>query len=45
MNEDFYIQSALDVLLKDEIVTEGDVVVFTAGAPIDETDRKIGFDF
>jgi pyruvate kinase len=40
MNEDFYIKNALDILLKDEIVTTGDVVVFTAGAPIDEINRK-----
>lgn len=40
MNEDFYIKSALEILIKDEIVTTGDVVVFTAGAPIDEINRK-----
>lgn len=40
MHEDFYIKRATEILLGNDIITRGDVVVFTAGAPIDETDRK-----
>jgi pyruvate kinase len=40
MNEEYYIKKATDILLRDSIVNTGDVIVFTAGAPIDETDRK-----
>ena len=40
MNEEFYINRATELLKGDNIISTGDVVVFTAGAPIDETDRK-----
>jgi pyruvate kinase len=40
MNEEYYIKKATEILLKENIVNTGDVVVFTAGAPIDEIDRK-----
>lgn len=40
MDEDFYIKRAVKILKADKIISKGDVVVFTAGAPIDETDRK-----
>ena len=40
MNEDYYIKRATEILLEKDIITKGDVVVFTAGAHIDETDRK-----
>jgi pyruvate kinase len=40
MDEDFYIKRATEILKEDKIISKGDVVVFTAGAPIDETDRK-----
>lgn len=40
MNEEFYIKRATEILMEKDILSKGDVVVFTAGAPIDETDRK-----
>ncbi len=40
MDEEFYIKRATEILKEDNIISTGDVVVFTAGAPIDETDRK-----
>ncbi len=40
MDEEFYIKRATEILKEDKIISTGDVVVFTAGAPIDETDRK-----
>ena len=40
MDEDFYIKRATEILKEDKLISTGDVVVFTAGAPIDETNRK-----
>ena len=40
MDEEFYIKRATEILKEDKIISTGDVVVFTAGAPIDETNRK-----
>jgi pyruvate kinase len=40
MNEEFYIKRATQILKSDKIISKGDVVLFTAGAPISEIDRK-----
>ena len=40
MNEDYYIPRAIKILKDDKMIKKGDVVVLTAGAPIDEKDRK-----
>lgn len=40
MNEEVYIKGATEILKEKRIIKKGDVVVFTAGAPITEIDRK-----
>ena len=40
MDEDFYIKRANEILKEKEIISEGDIVIFTAGAPISDIDRK-----
>jgi len=40
MDENYYIGKATDILKEKEIITEGDIVIFTAGAPISDIDRK-----
>ncbi len=40
MDEEFYIKRATQILKSEKIISKGDVVLFTAGAPISEIDRK-----
>lgn len=40
MDEELYIKQATEILKQEKLISTGDVVVFTAGAPIDETNRK-----
>lgn len=40
MDEEFYIPQSIEILKSKGILTKGDLVVFTAGAPITEIDRK-----
>jgi len=39
-NEDFYIPTSVEILKEKGILEKGDLVLFTAGAPITDTDRK-----
>lgn len=40
MNEESFISNATEILKSKNIISKGDVVLFTAGAPITEIDRK-----
>jgi len=40
MNESSYILEATEILKKDNFVSKNDLILFTAGAPISEIDRK-----
>jgi len=40
MDENIYIDKATELLKEKNIITEGNLVIFTAGAPITEIDRK-----
>jgi pyruvate kinase len=40
MDENFYIKRATEILKEKEIISKGDIVIFTAGAPISDIDRK-----
>jgi len=40
MDENYYIKRAAEILKEKEIVSIGDVILFTAGAPISDIDRK-----
>jgi len=39
-DEEFYINNATETLKSEGIIKIGDVVLFTAGAPISDIDRK-----
>ncbi|MDX1699327.1 MAG: pyruvate kinase [Melioribacteraceae bacterium] len=40
MDEDFYIKKAKEKLIKNTLISTGDLVIFTAGAPISDVNRK-----
>lgn len=40
MDEDFYIEKSKEILIRNNIISKGDLVIFTAGAPISDINRK-----
>jgi pyruvate kinase len=40
MDENFYIEKATEILKKNNIISKGNLIIFTAGAPLSDVDRK-----